>query len=249
MRLNIGELLLRQSTISPQQLQDALNHQKVNGGKLGRAFVRLGFVRDEEITTLLSWHYGVPSIDLDPLTVDPAIVGIITAETARTYKVLPLWRTGATLTVAMADPTNVSALDDIQSMTGCKVEPVVASESALEDAIELCYGSARARVANGGDADRDRKAEAWVRSERTARQYVTAMPAAAAGGPRTPIRGMVEDVEDMRATLTSERDEARARVVELEAQLERRKSWADPGGTATLTILVTGDNPCRPQSE
>ena len=138
-----AELLLKENMVSPQQLQEALNHQKQNGGKLGKAFVALGFVKDEEITSLLSRQYGVPSINLDHFEVDPAIIKIIPAETARKYQVLPLSRSGAALTIAMADPTNVFAMDDIKFMTGYNVEPVVASESALEDAIEKYYGSTR----------------------------------------------------------------------------------------------------------
>ncbi len=143
MPVKLGELLLKENMVSPQQLQDALNHQKLNGGKLGKAFVSLGFVKDEEITSLLSRQYGVPSINLDHFEVDPAIIKIIPAETARKYQVLPLSRSGATLTIAMADPTNVFAMDDIKFMTGYNVEPVVASEAALEDSIDRYYGSTR----------------------------------------------------------------------------------------------------------
>jgi type IV pilus assembly protein PilB len=143
MPVKLGELLLKENMVTPQQLQEALNHQKTHGGKLGKAFVTLGYVRDEEITSLLSRQYGVPSINLDHFEVDPAIVKIIPAETARKYQILPLSRSGATLTIAMADPTNVFAMDDIKFMTGYNVEPVVASESAIEDAIEKYYGSTR----------------------------------------------------------------------------------------------------------
>jgi len=143
MPVKLGELLLKENMVSPQQLQEALSHQKMNGGKLGKAFVSLGYVKDEEITSLLSRQYGVPSINLDHFEVDPAIIKIIPAETARKYQILPLSRSGATLTIAMADPTNVFAMDDIKFMTGYNVEPVVASETSLEDAIEKYYGSTR----------------------------------------------------------------------------------------------------------
>ncbi|MBI3932657.1 MAG: type IV-A pilus assembly ATPase PilB [Acidobacteria bacterium] len=143
MPVKLGELLLKENMVTPQQLQEALAHQKMNGGKLGKAFVQLGYVRDEEITSLLSRQYGVPSINLDHFEVDPAIIKIIPAETARKYQILPLSRSGATLTIAMADPTNVFAMDDIKFMTGYNVEPVVASETSLEEAIEKYYGSAR----------------------------------------------------------------------------------------------------------
>ncbi len=143
MPVKLGELLLKENMVTPQQLQEALAHQKMNGGKLGKAFVSLGYVRDEEITSLLSRQYGVPSINLDHFEVDPAIIKIIPAETARKYQILPLSRSGATLTIAMADPTNVFAMDDIKFMTGYNVEPVVASETSLEEAIEKYYGSSR----------------------------------------------------------------------------------------------------------
>jgi len=143
MPVKLGELLLKENMVNPQQLQEALSHQKMNGGKLGKAFVSLGYVKDEEITSLLSRQYGVPSINLDHFEVDPAIIKIIPAETARKYQILPLSRSGATLTIAMADPTNVFAMDDIKFMTGYNVEPVVASESSLDEAIERYYGSMR----------------------------------------------------------------------------------------------------------
>src|SRR5262249_2012773 len=143
MPVKLGELMLQENMVSPQQLQEAIADQKMNGRKLGKAFVSLGYVRDEEITSLLSRQYGVPSINLDHFEVDPAIIKIIPSETSRKYQILPLSRSGATLTIAMADPTNVFAMDDIKFMTGYNVEPVVASETSLEDAIEKYYGSTR----------------------------------------------------------------------------------------------------------
>ena len=143
MPVKLGELLLKANMVSPQQLQDALNHQKTNGGRLGKAFVSLGFVKDEEITSLLSRQYGVPSVNLQHLGVDPATLKVIPAETARKYQVLPLSRSDKVLKIAMADPTNVFAMDDIKFMTGYRVEPTVASESEIEDAIDRYYGSTR----------------------------------------------------------------------------------------------------------
>src|SRR5678816_25880 len=83
MPVKLGELLLKENMVTPQQLQEALTHQRTNGGKLGKAFVSLGYVRDEEITSLLSRQYGVPSINLDHFEVDPSIIKIIPAETTR----------------------------------------------------------------------------------------------------------------------------------------------------------------------
>jgi type IV pilus assembly protein PilB len=139
MPVRIGELLLKEKRITPDQLQQALNHQKANGGKLGFNLVHMGFVKDEEITALLSKQYGVPSINLTQFEIDPAVIKLIPADTAQKYQIIPLSRAGATLTIAMTDPTNVFAMDDIKFMTGYNVEPVVASESAVIEAIQRYY--------------------------------------------------------------------------------------------------------------
>src|SRR5215216_7071688 len=147
MPVRIGELLLKEKRITPAQLQEALSYQKTNGGKLGFNLVKLGFVKDEEITALLSKQYGVPSINLTQFEIDPGIIKLIPAETAHKYQIIPLSRSGATLTIAMTDPTNVFAMDDIKFMTGYNVEPVVASETAVIDAITKYYGKAAAAPA------------------------------------------------------------------------------------------------------
>src|SRR5262245_52158298 len=135
MAVRIDELLLKEKRIRPDQLQQALVHQKANGGKLGSNLVKLGFIKDDEITGLLSQQYGVPTIDLPQFELDAAAIKLIPAETAQKYQVVPLSRTGATLTIAMSDPTDVFAMDDIKFMTGYNVEPVVASETAVAEAI------------------------------------------------------------------------------------------------------------------
>jgi type IV pilus assembly protein PilB len=152
MAVRIGELLLKEKRITPEQLQQALNSQRQNGGKLGNSLVTLGFVKDEEITALLSKQYGVPSIALDQFEIDPAVLRLVPAETAQKYHVLPLSRSGATLTIAMTDPTNVFAMDDIKFMTGYNVEPVVASETAVTEAIFRYYGKAGSSNGSGPSA-------------------------------------------------------------------------------------------------
>src|SRR6187431_2385230 len=144
MAVRIGELLLKEKRITPDQLQQALNHQKANGGKLGYNLVKMGLVKDEEITALLSKQYGVPSINLTQFEIDPGVIKLIPADTATKYQIVPLSRAGATLTIAMTDPTNVFAMDDIKFMTGYNVEPVVASETAVTEAIKRYYPSASA---------------------------------------------------------------------------------------------------------
>jgi type IV pilus assembly protein PilB len=152
MPVRIGELLLKERRITPEQLQEALNYQKLNGGKLGFNLVKLGVVRDEEITGLLSKQYGVPSINLSQFEIDPSVIKLIPAETAQKYQIVPLSRAGATLSIAMTDPTNVFAMDDIKFMTGYNVEPVVASETAVIEAIQKYYATARPVVTGGPSA-------------------------------------------------------------------------------------------------
>jgi type IV pilus assembly protein PilB len=141
MAVRIGELLLKEKRITPAQLQDALTYQKSNGGKLACNLVTLGLVKDDEITAVLSKQYGVPSISLNLFEIDADVIRLIPAETAHKYQIVPLSRAGATLTIAMADPTNVFAMDDIKFMTGYNVEPVVASETALAEAIQRYYSA------------------------------------------------------------------------------------------------------------
>jgi type IV pilus assembly protein PilB len=145
MPVRIGELLLKEKRITPAQLQEALSYQKTNGGKLGFNLVKLGFVKDEEITALLSKQYGVPSINLTQFEIDASIIKLIPSETAHKYQIVPLSRAGATLTIAMTDPTNVFAMDDIKFMTGYNVEPVVASETAVVEAIQKYYSAPAVR--------------------------------------------------------------------------------------------------------
>jgi len=150
MAVRLGELLLREKRITAAQLQEALGHQRSNGGRLGSSLVKLGFVRDDDISAVLSRQYGVPAITLSQFTLDAAIVRLVPAETANKYHVIPVSRSGTTLTLAMIDPTNVFAMDDIKFMTGLHVEPVVASENAIRDAIDRYY--TKTPVMNGTPA-------------------------------------------------------------------------------------------------
>jgi type IV pilus assembly protein PilB len=140
MSSRLGEILVKDSLISADQLKQALEHQKKNGGRLGTCLVKLGLVSDDDITAVLSRQYGVPSINLKFYEVDPSVIKLVPQETATRYQIVPLSRVGSTLTIAMTDPTNVFAMDDIKFMTGFNVEPVVASETAISEAIHKFYG-------------------------------------------------------------------------------------------------------------
>ncbi|MFZ0955560.1 MAG: type IV-A pilus assembly ATPase PilB [Candidatus Sulfotelmatobacter sp.] len=143
MSQRLGDLLVKEKIITPEQLEQANKVQKEQSCRLGSALVKLGFLTDEDVTNFLSRQYGVPAINLSYFEIDPAVVKLIPFETAKRYQILPLSRVGASLTIAMVDPTNVFAMDDIKFMTGFNIEPVVASESSIQSGIEKAYGTSQ----------------------------------------------------------------------------------------------------------
>ena len=219
MAVRIGELLLKEKRITPEQLQEALSYQRQNGGKLGLNLVKLGYVKDEEVTALLSKQYGVPSIDIHEFEIDPAVIKLVAPDTAQKYGVIPLTRAGAKLTIAMTDPTNVFAMDDIKFMTGYNVEPVVASESAILAAIDKYYGSMPApKFGNGNgngngngsshgytNGNGNGSAPAGPSALEAASKALEEMPLDAAGGDVE----VLEEVEEISAeALTRQGEEA-----------------------------------------
>src|SRR3954466_5850609 len=141
MSQRLGDLLVREKILTGDQLDQALKKQRETGGRLGSVLVKMGVLTDEEVTNFLSRQYGVPAINLQFFEIDPNVVKLIPQETARKHQILPLSRVGASLTIAMVDPTNVFAMDDIKFMTGFNIEPVVASESSIMDRIEQAYAT------------------------------------------------------------------------------------------------------------
>jgi type IV pilus assembly protein PilB len=143
MSAKLGEILVRENLISPQHLREALDYQREHGGRLGYNLVKLGLVSDDMITAVLSRQYGIPSVNLELFQIDEHVLQLIPQEVAQKYSVLPLSRVGASLTLAMVDPTNVFAMDDIKFMTGLNVEPVVVAEASIQQAISKYYGTSR----------------------------------------------------------------------------------------------------------
>ncbi|HKB97689.1 MAG TPA: type IV-A pilus assembly ATPase PilB [Terriglobales bacterium] len=143
MSQRLGDLLVKEKVITPEQLEQATKLQKDSHSRLASALVKLGFLSDEDVTNFLSRQYGVPAINLSYFEIDPAVVKLIPYETAKRYQILPLSRVGASLTIAMVDPTNVFAMDDIKFMTGFNIEPVVASESSIIVGIDKAYGTSK----------------------------------------------------------------------------------------------------------
>ena len=167
MSQRLGDLLVKEKVITQEQLEQATKLQKDTRVRLASALVKLGFLSDEDVTNFLSRQYGVPAINLSYFEIDPAVVKLIPYETSKRYQILPLSRVGASLTIAMVDPTNVFAMDDIKFMTGFNIEPVVASESAIIEGIDKAYGTSKEEeleqvmqsMNDAGDADVEVQAE------------------------------------------------------------------------------------------
>src|SRR5690606_25231266 len=137
----LGELLVREKLISLQQLRQAQDEQKKSGHNLGYALARLGYVDDEEITNFLSNQYRLPAVNLDEYEIDQEVIKIVSKEVCEKHGIVPSSRSGSETIVAMSDPTNLNAIDDIKFLSGYNVEPVVSSETAIQAAIDRYYNA------------------------------------------------------------------------------------------------------------
>jgi type IV pilus assembly protein PilB len=135
----LGELLVRENLISLSQLQKAQEEQRKTGARLGYSLTKLGILDETELTNFLSKQYGVPSINLADFEISPDVLQLVPAELAKRHQLLPVNRAGATLIVAMSDPSNIYAIDDLKFRTGLNIEVVVASEVAIDEAITRYY--------------------------------------------------------------------------------------------------------------
>ncbi|HJU82902.1 MAG TPA: type IV-A pilus assembly ATPase PilB [Holophagaceae bacterium] len=162
----LGEMLVKAGLISEGQLDEAIKIQRREGGKLGSIVVRHGFCSDQDIVSFLGMQYGVPAADLDQWpSIESGVIALIPAELAQRHKVLPLQRTGNVLTLAMSDPTDIFAMDDVRFHTGYNVDPVVSSELGLQRAIERYYGGTSQVVLHGGGQGRGTGAQAQAATQ------------------------------------------------------------------------------------
>jgi len=144
----LGDLLVGESLITPEDLRHAMAEQKGTSEKLGSILVRLNLLSEEQLIGFLSRQYGIPSITLSQLDIDPEVVRLVPAQLAKKYEVIPIKRNGNALTLAMSDPTNVFALDDVAFLTNLQVLPVVASQGAIRKAIDRTYDSQATAITN-----------------------------------------------------------------------------------------------------
>ena len=145
MATKLGQLLVTSNVITEEQLREAIGLQRKQGGRLGTNLVNLGYLTEEKLVAFLSKQWGVPAINLSDYKIEPSVLKLIPVEIARKYLIIPVARVGATLTITMADPSNVFMIDDVKFMTGYNVEVVVSSESSIIHAITSYYRG-------GGDA-------------------------------------------------------------------------------------------------
>ncbi|MEK6555183.1 MAG: type II secretion system protein GspE, partial [Bdellovibrionota bacterium] len=147
-RKGIGELLVRENLIDINQLEKARTEQKQSGRRLTSALVRLGFVKEKDLAEFLGRQYSLPTIDLNNFEIDPEAVKLVSAAVCRKHGVMPVQKAGKSLVVAFADPSNLFIKDDLSLITRCKIEVVVASESAINNAIEKYYANAALNIEN-----------------------------------------------------------------------------------------------------
>ncbi|MBM4338096.1 MAG: type IV-A pilus assembly ATPase PilB [Deltaproteobacteria bacterium] len=136
----LGDLLIKRNFITPDQLKKAQEEQKLKGGRLESNLVRLGYIKEDELLSFLSAQYRVPSVKLSKIEINPNVIKLIPSSITKKYFIIPINRMGPKLTLAMADPSNIVVIDEIKFMTGFNVEPVVASETEIVDAIKKYYG-------------------------------------------------------------------------------------------------------------
>ncbi len=178
----LGEMLVKAQLITEAQLDEVIKTQRREGGKLGSIVVRAGFCSDQDIVSFLGMQYGVPAADLEQWPpIDPAVIALIPADLAQRHKVLPLQRTGSVLTLAMSDPTDIFAMDDVRFHTGYNVDPVVSSEMGLARAVERYYGGS---------------SQVALRADGTSTRSGSASSASGSSGPSSlPMPGFEEEDE------------------------------------------------------
>lgn len=135
----LGDLLIEDGLVTEEQLTEALDYHKASGGRLGSCLVELGHISEDDIATVLARQYGIPAVNPANQEIEQDIIDLLTYETARKYEAMPLDRQGTTLSVAMVDPINVVALDELRFMTGFSIEAKVAPESQIREAIGRYY--------------------------------------------------------------------------------------------------------------
>jgi type IV pilus assembly protein PilB len=228
----LGQMLVGAKIITDGQLNQALTLQKKAGGRLGTSLVKLGYITEDKLVAFLSKQFGVPAINLQDYEIEATVVKLIPVDMARKYTIMPVARVGATLTIAMTDPSNIFAIDDVKFMTGYNVEVAVSSETGILTSISNYYGGKGAVVAKDSPKEKglDAKDSAAILS---AKDY-TIDDMDDEGGPVEPEEGPMVNVEDFDDVVGSALDEVDT-VVEEEEEIV-----GESGIDAPIVKLVNG---------
>ena len=142
----IGDLLIEKGFITQDQLDEGLREQRLSGERLGEVLVEKGFITEDQLTETISERLGIPKISLNQMVIDPSIVQRVTVDVARRYLLIPIFEIGNTMTLAMADPLNIIAIDEIKYLTGSEVRRAVANPSEIKAAIDEYYSDRKSVV-------------------------------------------------------------------------------------------------------
>src|SRR5437879_3312836 len=137
----LGDLLVAGGIITAEQLEKALNYQRSKGGRLGICLIKLGFLTEDILHSVLTRQFGVSLIDLSSTEIEPEIVKLLPRDYVVRYQVIPVRKNGSVLSVALNDPNDVLVMDDLRFRTGCRIEALLARESQIREAIDKYYGS------------------------------------------------------------------------------------------------------------
>ncbi len=222
----IGRLLVGAKILTDEQLQKALLTQKKEGGRFGKVLVQLGFVNEGQIAKFFSQQWGVPLVDLTKIEIDPLVIKLIPGEMVRKHLVIPIKRVGTTISLAMIDPTDVFAIEDIKFITGYNVEPIIATEAALIEKIERHYGRGPSALVEQDASSRVSRAvatrnvalevktpavpEAVIPSSNGVEEAVDEMPLSSV----EDLDAVVEDALDAVSVVEEQKDESALKEVE-----------------------------------
>ena len=156
----LGRILVSKGMLSEAQVEQALARQKASGGKLGEACVSLGFITEDELLDVLEMQLGVPRVRLESYLIEPEAVSLVPLPVARRHGVIPIFRIDQTLTVAMADPLNVYAIDEMNQITGLDIDPALSSRREIEDALRRHHGAGNTIQEMVAEIDRTQSAPA-----------------------------------------------------------------------------------------
>ncbi len=140
MNIHLAKVLVKENVISLDQFKATVEEQRRTKKRLGEVLISLGFINESELLDFLSKEYGVPVVNLDEMDIDEAVLKDVPRKTVLEHRLIPIGRTGSNLVVAMSDPSNIIAIDDLRFATGYNIKPVVAPERAIENVIEKYYG-------------------------------------------------------------------------------------------------------------